>query len=86
MRKQHAIWGPLVRDLRWGSATDGYLPECLELVVSRLRGREVAGGQGTHPHSEPWARSLLCHLLLREYICLSEPQFPHLYYEGVELV
>ena len=82
--KQHAVWGPLVRGWRrWGSATGGCLPECLELVVFRLG---VRGAEGTHPHSEPQARSLLCHLILREYICLSDPQFPHLYYEEVELV
>lgn len=68
---------------RWGSATRGCLPECLGLVVSRLG---VRWPEGTHPHSEPQARSLLCHLILREYICLSDPQFPHLYYEEVELV
>lgn len=72
---------------RWGSATGECLPECLELVVSRLGGG--VGGRGTwgiHTHSEPRARLLLWYLLFGEHVCLSDPQSPHLFYEEVELV
>ena len=73
----------LVRNWRrWGSATVGCLPECLEPVVCRVGG----GGHGEHTHSEPQERLLVWYLLVRERVCLSDPQFPHLYYEEVELV
>lgn len=59
--KENALSGSLVRGWRrWGSAAGGYLPECLELVLSGLGNLKTASflslGDKEYLYTQPQAR------------------------------